>query len=37
MNTLDEDKDGYIGINDVLGMNKELGINLTEQKIKEIF
>ena len=34
--TLDQDKDGFIGIEDVLSMNSELGTSLEEDQVREI-
>ena len=35
-NTLDKDGDNYIGIEDVLSMNKDLGTSFNEDQVKKI-
>lgn len=36
LHTLDKDKDGFIGIQDVLDMNEELGTMIGEQQVAAI-
>ena len=36
LQTLDEDKDGFVGIKDILGMNEELGTLIGEQQVADI-